>query len=66
MSIDCLLSNINRMSKLKLFRHRDVVREVVSRFQRSDVVDVNIHPIYVYILRKRYELGPKYVESIRN
>lgn len=58
MSIDCLLSNINRMSKLKLFRHRDVVREVVSRFQRSDVVDVNIHPIYVYILRKRYELGP--------
>lgn len=47
------------MSKLKLLRHRDVIREVVLKFQDLDVVDVNIHPIYVYILRKEYELGPK-------
>lgn len=59
MSIEALLSHINRMSKLKLFRHRDVVRAVISRFQELDIVDVNIHPIYVYILRKQYELAPK-------
>lgn len=59
MNLETLLSNINRLSKLKLLSNRDVVREVVSRLQQMDVVDVNIHPTYVYIVRKRYELGPK-------
>lgn len=46
------------MSKLKLFRQRDIIQEVVRRFgQDADVA--NIHPFYVYITRKQYEEGPK-------
>lgn len=58
MSVEDLLSRINRMSKLKLFRQREIVQEVINRFGRDDDV-ANIHPIYVYVTRKQYEEGPK-------
>lgn len=59
MNIECLLSNLNRMSKLKLFRQRPIIQEVVKRFGRQDVDMPNIHPIFVYVVRKQYEEGPK-------
>lgn len=59
MSIECLLSNLNRMSKLKLFRQRTIIQEVVKRFSQQDEEMTNIHPILVYVVRKQYEEGPK-------
>lgn len=58
MSIDCLLSKINRMSKLKLFKHYEIIAAVVRRFEQ-DGGETNVHPIYVYVTRKQYEEGPK-------
>ncbi len=60
MSVECLLSNINRMSKLKLFRNRDIIQEIVRRFGQPDAESAIIHPIHVFITRKQYEEGPKY------
>jgi len=59
MSIASLLSNLNRMSKLKLFRQRPIIQEVVKRFNQQDEGVTDIHPIFVYVVRKQYEEAPK-------
>lgn len=55
-----LLSLINRLSRLRMFGYPEIVAKVVSKL--GELNTPTIHPMYVYITRKRYEEGPKYVK----
>jgi hypothetical protein len=57
MTPEQLIPLINRLSRFKMFKHPEIVTQVVTKL--SEELEPTTNPMEVYITRKRYEEAPK-------